>query len=88
MERQEVDSSNIDAVGYDETTQTLEIEFRNGVYQYEDVPVSPKSSKTDRPPSHIKRKKRLLERIWRGYRQFRDDGVNPSSNDGKVLVLI
>ena len=38
MERQEVDSSNIDAVGYDETTQTLEIEFRNGVYQYEDVP--------------------------------------------------
>ena len=38
MERQEVDSSNIDAVGYDETTQTLEIEFRNRVYQYEDVP--------------------------------------------------
>ena len=38
MKRQEVDSSNIDAVGYDETTQTLEIEFRNGVYQYEDVP--------------------------------------------------
>ena len=38
MERQEVASSCIDAVGYDETTQTLEIEFRTSVYQYEDVP--------------------------------------------------
>ena len=38
MERQEVDSSNIDAIGYDEVTETLEIEFRIGVYQYKNVP--------------------------------------------------
>ena len=38
MERQEVASSSIDAIGYDETTRTLEIEFRTSVYQYEDVP--------------------------------------------------
>lgn len=38
MQRLEVDSSSIDTVGYDEETQILEIEFRVGVYQYEDVP--------------------------------------------------
>lgn len=38
MNRLEVDSSNIDSIGYDEETQTLEIEFRVGIYQYEDVP--------------------------------------------------
>ena len=38
MERQEVVSSNIDAVGYDEETETLEIEFRVSLYQYEGVP--------------------------------------------------
>ena len=39
MERQEVDSSSIDAAGYDEETEILEIEFRDGVYQYEYVPM-------------------------------------------------
>ena len=39
MKRQPVTSSNIASIGYDETSQTLEIEFLNGgVYQYFDVP--------------------------------------------------
>lgn len=38
MERQEVNSSSIDSIGYDEENQILEIEFRDGVYQYENVP--------------------------------------------------
>lgn len=39
MRRQSVDSSNIASIGYDEASQTLEIEFLNGgVYQYFDVP--------------------------------------------------
>ena len=38
MERQEVDSSSIDSIGYDEENQILEIEFHDGVYQYKNVP--------------------------------------------------
>lgn len=39
MNRIRVDSSNIESVGYDTESQTLEIEFHNGyVYQYFDVP--------------------------------------------------
>ena len=39
MERIPVESSNIASIGYDEDTNTLEIEFHNGgVYQYFDVP--------------------------------------------------
>lgn len=39
MERYSVASSNIAAVGYDENTQTLEIEFLSGsIYQYFGVP--------------------------------------------------
>lgn len=40
MEREPVESSNLESVGYDPTTQVLEVEFRaNGrVYQYYDVP--------------------------------------------------
>jgi hypothetical protein len=39
MERVSVSSSNIAAVGHDESSQTLEIEFLNGsVYEYYDVP--------------------------------------------------
>ena len=35
MHREPVTSSNISSVGYDESTQTLEIEFTSGtVYQY------------------------------------------------------
>lgn len=39
MNRKSVTSSNIASIGYDETSETLEIEFKNGgVYQYFDVP--------------------------------------------------
>ena len=38
MERKRVNSSKLRSVGYDEQTQTLEIEFSNGqVYQYPKV---------------------------------------------------
>ncbi|MCC7713227.1 KTSC domain-containing protein [Janthinobacterium lividum] len=39
MERISVESSNVEAIGYDSESQTLEVEFKNGsVYQYFDVP--------------------------------------------------
>lgn len=39
MERVPVTSSNIEALGYDADSQTLEVEFRSGAtYQYFDVP--------------------------------------------------
>ena len=39
MKRTPVQSSNIASIGYDQESQTLEIEFHNGrVYQYFDVP--------------------------------------------------
>lgn len=39
MERTPVSSSNIASVGYDSTSATLEVEFKDGsVYQYFDVP--------------------------------------------------
>lgn len=39
MNRTPVSSSNIASIGYDPTTQTLEVEFHNGnIYQYFDVP--------------------------------------------------
>jgi hypothetical protein len=39
MKRQRVVSSNVASIGYDEVSQTLEVEFLNGgVYQYFDVP--------------------------------------------------
>ena len=39
MEMTNVDSSNVAAVGFDEESQTLQIEFKNGAaYQYFDVP--------------------------------------------------
>lgn len=38
MNRNPVSSSNLHSVGYDDTSQTLEVEFKNGaVYQYFDV---------------------------------------------------
>lgn len=38
MHRQSVNSSNLKSVGYDSTTQILEIEFHHGgVYQYSGV---------------------------------------------------
>ena len=41
MKRIPVDSSNISSIGYDENSNTLEVEFNNGtVYQYFDVPIS------------------------------------------------
>ncbi|MCO4091463.1 MAG: KTSC domain-containing protein [Sphingorhabdus sp.] len=39
MEMHNVDSSNVAAVGYEEDSQTLQVEFNNGsTYQYFDVP--------------------------------------------------
>lgn len=39
MERIAVNSSNLASVGYDEPSQTLEVEFNHGgVYQYYDLP--------------------------------------------------
>jgi hypothetical protein len=41
MERTSVTSTNIGAIGYDEDSQTLEVEFNSGaVYQYSGVPRS------------------------------------------------
>lgn len=41
MERYSVASSNIATIGYDESTDTLEVEFLNGgIYQYFGVPVN------------------------------------------------
>lgn len=39
MQRVSVVSSNIDSIGYDAPSQTLEVCFKNGsIYQYFDVP--------------------------------------------------
>lgn len=39
MERERVSSSNIESIGYDSNSETLEIEFLNGsIYQYFDIP--------------------------------------------------
>lgn len=39
MERYSVASSNVASIGYDEASQTLEVEFLNGsIYQYYGVP--------------------------------------------------
>lgn len=41
MERYPVVSSNLMSVGYDPTTETLEVEFSSGsIYQYANVPQS------------------------------------------------
>lgn len=41
MERISVSSSNLASVGYDEGTQTLEVEFVSGsIYEYYDVPAN------------------------------------------------
>jgi hypothetical protein len=41
MERKAVDSSMLASVGYDPSTQTLEMEFQDGaIWQYLDVPAS------------------------------------------------
>ena len=38
MKRIPVRSSNIVSVGYDIDSSVLEVEFGNGIYQYDDVP--------------------------------------------------
>jgi len=39
MERTHVESSNIESIGYDPDSETLEIEFiKGGLYQYYNVP--------------------------------------------------
>jgi hypothetical protein len=41
MQRQHISSTNLQSVGYDSTTQTLEIEFASGsIYDYAGVPKS------------------------------------------------
>ena len=41
MNRISVTSSNLASIGYEPTTQTLEVEFINGsIYQYSGVPLS------------------------------------------------
>jgi hypothetical protein len=41
MQRQQVHSSNLSSIGYEATSQTLEIQFHSGhVYQYSEVPVT------------------------------------------------
>lgn len=41
MERTAVSSSNISSIGYDQESNTLEVEFHSGaVYQYFDVPLN------------------------------------------------
>ena len=41
MERTRVSSSNVYSIGYDASTNTLEVQFNNGsVYQYYSVPSS------------------------------------------------
>jgi len=41
MNRIPVDSSNISSIGFDEDSNTLEVEFRSGaIYQYFDVPLA------------------------------------------------
>lgn len=39
MDRRSVPSSNLSSVGYDKSTETLEVQFHNGsVFHYHDVP--------------------------------------------------
>ena len=41
MERYSVASSNVASIGYDEVSETLEVEFLNGsIYQYFNVPAN------------------------------------------------
>ena len=40
MKRESVISTNVISVGYDATTETLEVEFKSGIYQYYNVPQS------------------------------------------------
>jgi len=41
MERQNVNSSNLASVGYENTSNTLEVKFNHGgIYQYSNVPES------------------------------------------------
>ncbi|MGD0036483.1 MAG: KTSC domain-containing protein [Bacteroidota bacterium] len=41
MDRTPVDSTNITSIGYDEDSNTLEVEFHSGaIYQYFDVPLN------------------------------------------------
>ncbi len=41
MDRSFVSSSNLNSIGYDEQSLTLEVEFKDGaLYQYFDVPAS------------------------------------------------
>lgn len=50
MEKTQVSSSNIAAVGYEADSQTLEVEFNNGsTYQYLEVPANVAQELIDAP---------------------------------------
>lgn len=71
MRRQPVDSSNIASIGYDERSQTLEVEFKNGTtYQYFDVPERTARELIDNP-SGGSHGKYLNEYIKGNYRYSR-----------------
>jgi hypothetical protein len=38
MDRQPASSSNLISIGYEPASETLEVEFKGGVYQYYNVP--------------------------------------------------
>ncbi len=39
MQRQEVTSSNVESIGYDQSTGTMEVAFKNGsIYEYYAIP--------------------------------------------------
>lgn len=40
MQRTRVSSSNIASIGYDASSQVLEVQFRSGFYRYSDLPAS------------------------------------------------
>lgn len=40
MNRTPVSSSNVASIGYDPSTQTLEVQYHSGLYQYFGVPAS------------------------------------------------
>ena len=54
MDRENVDSSNVESIGYDPVSETLEVEFKKtGVYQYYNVPESVYTNFMDAPSKGV-----------------------------------
>lgn len=63
MERQPVVSTNLAFIGYDDETETLEIEFRNGaVYRYFAVPAGEHEGLLAAPSKGIYFNQRIKDR--------------------------